>query len=143
MHRRTAWRVYKWKINSPSPVTADVTPRKLMSDSENYTPLSERLQQDVWHDNFVPKYSALATARPSRLVLIGVWLIFSPAALSAIVVGLSTFSDLRDSAATVISSFFAILIFVLAVAILFTQTRRYLMAKRQDNDVESDDGSDL
>lgn len=114
-----------------------------MSDSENYTPLSERLQQDVWHDNFVPKYSALATARPSRLVLIGVWLIFAPAAISPVVVGLSTLPALPVTAASVISSVFSILIFVLAVAILFTQTRRYLVAKRQGSDVESDAGSDL
>ena len=113
-----------------------------MSDSEKYIPLSERLQQDVWHDNFVPKYSALATARPSRLVLIGVWLIFAPAALSAIVIGLLMLSDVRDTAAAVISSVFAILIFVLAIAILFTQTRRYRRAKLQRDDDEKDDESD-
>lgn len=114
-----------------------------MSDSEKYIPISERLQQDVWHDNFVPKYSALASAKPSLLILVGVWLIFAPAVLIAIVIGLSTPSELRNAPTSVISSVFAILIVVLATAILITQTRRYLLAKRQCNDVEYDDGDDL
>lgn len=89
-----------------------------MSDSEKYTPIAERLQQDVWYDNFVPKYSAIASARPSLLVLIGVWLIFAPAALGAVAIGLSTLSDLRDFPTSVISSVFALLTFVLATTIL-------------------------
>lgn len=114
-----------------------------MSDLEKYIPISERLQQDVWHDNFVPKYSALASARPSLLILTGVWLIFAPAALGAIVIGLSTPSDLGDTPTSIISSVFAILNFVLATAILFTQTRRYRLAKRQFSRFEIDDGVDL
>jgi hypothetical protein len=114
-----------------------------MSDSEKYTPLSERLQQDVWHDNFVPKYSALASAKPSKLVLIGVWLIFAPMALGAIVAGLSTLSGSPDLATAVLSSIGPILFFILAAAILYTQTRRYRLAKLQpdDNGDEDDDAS--
>ncbi len=116
-----------------------------MPDSEKYTPLSERLHQDVWHDNFVPKYSALASAKPSRLVLIGVWLIFAPMALSAIVIGMSMLSDAPDLATIVISSIGPILFFMLAVTILFTQTRRYRLAKLQldgDDDENADQASD-
>jgi hypothetical protein len=111
-----------------------------MSDSEKYTPLSERLQQDVWHDNFVPKYSALASAKPSKLVLIGVWLIFAPMALGAIVAGLSALSGSPDLA-TAVLTIGSILFFILTAAILYTQTRRYRLAKLQpdDNDDEDDD----
>lgn len=114
-----------------------------MSDSQKYTPFSERLQQDVWHDNFVPKYSAIATARPSLLVLIGVWLIFAPMALGGIVIGLSTLSDLHDTPTSVLSSVYAILTFALATVILLMQTHRYRLAKRQCNAVEYEDGDDL
>jgi hypothetical protein len=111
-----------------------------MSESEKYTPLSERLQQDVWHDNFVPKYSALASAKPSKLVLIGVWLIFAPMALGAIVAGLSALSGSPDLA-TAVLTIGSILFFILTAAILYTQTRRYRLAKLQpdDNDDEDDD----
>lgn len=109
-----------------------------MPDEERYVPLSERLNQDVWHDNFVPKYSALASAQPSRLVLIGVWMIFGPMALSALVVGLSSVRDSTDVPMTVISSVTPLLAFGLAAAILITQTRRYLYADR-DSESDSDE----
>ncbi len=127
--------------NRRRPHIATVKPQKNMSDSKNYIPLSERLQQDVWHDNFVPKYSALASVKPSKLVLIGVWLIFAPGALGAIAVGLSTLSDSPDLATAVLSLIGPVLFFMLAAAILFTQTRRYRLAKLQsdDNGDEADD----
>ena len=114
-----------------------------MSESEKYTPLSERLQQDVWHDNFVPKYSALASAKPSKLVLVGVWLIFAPWALGAIAVGLSTLSDSPDLVTAVLSSIGPTLFFILAAAILYTQTQRYRLAKSRSDDYgdEDDDAS--
>ena len=100
-----------------------------MSDSQEYIPLSERLQQDVWHDNFVPKYSALASARPSGLILIGVWLIFAPMALDGIVTGLSTAYDAPDMGTAIIASIGPVFYFMLATAILFSQTQRYRLAK--------------
>lgn len=113
-----------------------------MSDSQKYTPLSERLQQDVWHDNFVPKYSALATAEPSRLVLVGVWLIFAPMALGALF-ALFTVADSPDLATAVISAIGAVLFFLLAIAILYTQTRRYFAAAWQrDSERDHDNDSD-
>ena len=115
----------------------------MKQDSEEYTPLSERLQQDVWHDNFVPKYSALATAKPSRLVLFGVSLIFAPAAVGALVTGVSTLSDAPDRTTAVVILVGSCLFLILAVAILFTQTRRYLIAKSQrDDDVDEDEDLD-
>lgn len=51
-----------------------------MDQEDRYVPLAERLNQDVMHDNFVPKYRALASVQPSKLILVGVWMIFaSPA----------------------------------------------------------------
>jgi len=51
----------------PNPDTTETRP---------YTPLEDRLNQDVIHDDIVPKYSALANAPRTKLV--GVWLIFLP-----------------------------------------------------------------
>ena len=113
-----------------------------MPDSEEYTPLSERLQQDVWHDNFVPKYSALATAKPSRLVLFGVWLIFAPAAVGSLATGVSMLSDAPDRTTAVVIFIGSCLFFILAVAILISQTRRYLIAKSQPDD-DVDEGEDV
>lgn len=53
----------------------------------------ERRRGDVLHDNFVPEYSRLATAAPSRLVVVGTWLLFGPTAVGgsvAVLVGLSS-----------------------------------------------------
>jgi len=109
-----------------------------MSEREPYTPLSERLQQDVWHDNFVPKYSALATAAPSKLVLIGVWLIFLPMAVTALLMAMAPFSA-PDKLSAVITFLLAAATFVLAVAILFSQTRRYIRAQSQTDDHHDDE----
>lgn len=101
-----------------------------MTDEKPYIPLSERLNQDVWHDNFVPKYSAIGSARPSRLVLIGVWLIFAPMAVLYVPLWLSQVQSSPDLATTIVSILGGGFMFTLAVAILFKQTRRYLRANR-------------
>lgn len=102
-----------------------------MPDDASYVPLSDRLNQDVWHDNFVPKYSAIATAKPTRLVLVGVWMIFGSMALGAIGTGLSMIADSLDMLTAILSSILPALFFVLAVVILVTQTRRYTDNKRE------------
>lgn len=40
---------------------------------EPYIPLAERINQDVLHDNFVPKYSGLASAKPKLVIVLGAW----------------------------------------------------------------------
>lgn len=105
-----------------------------MTDEKPYIPLSERLKQDVWHDNFVPKYSAIGSARPSRLVLIGVWLIFGPMVFWGIPLWLAQVQQSPDLATTVVSTIGAGLMFTLAVAILFQQTRRYLRARHEGSE---------
>lgn len=100
-----------------------------MTDTEKYTPLSERLRQDVWHDSFVPKYSALASAKPSLLVLIGVWLIFVPMVLLSIGMVVSTVAEAPDVLNAVLPSIAPALFFVLGVAILAVQTQRYRAGK--------------
>lgn len=102
-----------------------------MPDKKSYIPIAERLNQDVMHDNFVPKYSALASAQPSRLVLIGVWLIFAPMAVlcgANIPLALSQSPDLLVAIVSVVGS---VLFLVLTVAILVSQTRRYLVGREQ------------
>ena len=102
-----------------------------MAEEKNYIPLSERLNQDVWHDNFVPKYSAIGSAQPSRVVLVGVWLIFAPMAVGALVVWPRAVQQAPDPVTTVIASLGPALMFALAVTILTQQTRRYLRARRE------------
>lgn len=111
-----------------------------MTDTEKYTPLSERLQQDVWHDNFVPKYSALASAKPSLLVLIGVWLIFVPMVLLAIGMVVSTVAEAPDVLNAVLPSIAPGLFLVLGVAILAIQTQRYRTAKSRGPEEEYEAG---
>lgn len=96
-----------------------------MTDTEKYTPLSDRLQQDVWHDNFVPKYSALASAKPSLLVLIGVWLVFVPTILVVIGLAVNMVADAPDVPSAIAVSIAPALYLALAVAILALQTQRY------------------
>ena len=105
------------------------------NEQERYVPLSERLNQDVWHDNFVPKYSALATAQPSRLILTGVWLIFAPMALMSTFTLIGTAAaflqgEEANQVATVLAFLGSLLWLALVIAILFTQTRRYWLANR-------------
>lgn len=108
-----------------------------MSNSEKYVPLAERVQQDVWHDNFVPKFSALASAPPNKLVLIGVWVIFLPIAIQAAVIGLGSLFAPSDPLSTTITALGAAFYFILAVAILVHQTQRYRLARTlRDEDDE-------
>lgn len=106
-------------------------------DSNKHITLSE-LHHDVWHENFVPKYSSLASARPSLLILIGVWLIFAPWAILSIAFGLSSLSESQNVVPTILSSIDSVFFFVLAVAVLTMQTRRYWNAKYHTED-ESDE----
>ena len=101
-----------------------------MTGTEKYTPLSERLQQDVWHDNFVPKYSALASAKPSLLVLIGVWLIFAPMVLLSMGMVVSAVAEAPDMLNAILPSFAPMLFLMLGTVILAVQTQRYRVAKR-------------
>ncbi|WP_372721976.1 hypothetical protein [Novipirellula sp.] len=104
-------------------------------EQERYVPLSERLNQDVWHDNFVPKYSALASAKPSLLILTGVWLIFAPMALMSAATLIGTVfaflsGEAANQAAPVLVLLGSLLWLLLVIAILTKQTRRYWLAKR-------------
>lgn len=97
-------------------------------DEKPYQPLSERLNQDVWHDNFVPKYSALASAQPSLLVVIGVWLIFGAWPLIGLV-RLLEVAYATDLVSAIGSLLAALFLLCLSVPILARQTSRYVNAK--------------
>ena len=112
-------------------------PQEHRPDFNKHITLSE-LHHDVWHENFVPKYSSLASAKPSLLILIGVWLIFAPGAILSIAFGLSSLSESRNVVPTILSSIDSVFFFVLAVAVLTMQTRRYWNAKYHTED-ESDE----
>ena len=60
-----------------------------------------------------------ASARPSRLILIGVWLIFAPTALGGIVMGLSTAYDAPDMGTAIIASIGPAFYFMLAAEFCF------------------------
>ncbi len=104
----------------------------LMPDDKPYEPLSERLNQDVMHDNFVPKFSGLATAKPSLLVLTGVWLIFLPWLCSAFFVAAQALGDAGSVGEAFIELIFAGMSALLCCTILFVQTRRFLRYRESD-----------
>jgi hypothetical protein len=98
-----------------------------MAEEETYIPLSERLNQDVLHDNFVPKYSALATAAPSRLVLVGVWLLFGPMWLAGLFhLGMALLEP-AELWVKVLSMVLGLGYVMLLSVILYKQTRRYVL----------------
>jgi hypothetical protein len=104
---------------------------KISGDEREYIELKDRINQDVMHDNFVPKYSALASAEPKLLVVIGVWLIFAPMAVFFTGIGISQLFDagVTLSSALLNGSILA-LCAGLGVTILWQQTRRYIARRR-------------
>ncbi|MEM1226550.1 MAG: hypothetical protein AAGJ40_12685 [Planctomycetota bacterium] len=94
--------------------------------STTYTPLCERINQDVIHDNFVPRYSALATAPRTKLVLIGVWLIFSPMSFGVFALPIYFLTEHNEPFASLLHGLLVTAFGILAITILYSQTRRYL-----------------
>ena len=82
---------------------------------------------DLIHDNFVPRYSKLGEGHISRIVLIGVWLLFAPAVIFVLstVYGFSRISDFSPwlRGVTVV---LLLLTSLVCVAILVKVTRRYI-----------------
>ncbi|TWU49016.1 hypothetical protein Poly51_49200 [Rubripirellula tenax] len=101
-------------------------------ESTSYTPLGERINQDVIHDNFVPKYSALATAPRTKLVLIGVWLIFLPMSFGVFALPICFLTGHDNSFASILQGLLVTAFGMLSLVILYSQTRRYL--KNDDGD---------
>jgi hypothetical protein len=101
-------------------------------ESTTYTPIGERINQDVIHDNFVPKYSALATAPRTKLVLIGVWLIFLPMSFGVFALPIYFLTGHDDPLASIAQGLLITAFGILAIMILYSQTRRYL--KKDDGD---------
>lgn len=97
-----------------------------MSEEQPYVPLADRVKQDVWHDNFVPKYSAIASASPTKLLLTGVWLIFAPAALMCALFIFGTLYSERDTENLMLLLIYPVFGLGISSLILFTQTRRFL-----------------
>ncbi|MBB3207888.1 hypothetical protein FHS27_003715 [Rhodopirellula rubra] len=107
----------------------------LLPTRSGYVPIGERLNQDVWHDNFVPKYSALASAPPNRLTLIGVWLLFGPMCGFSAVSACFWVAQSRDWSSLIVSVIGAAMYCLLPAAVLITQSRRYvnsLYTRRED-----------
>jgi hypothetical protein len=105
------------------------------NEESHYVPLSERLNQDVFHDNIVPKYSGLASARPSNVIIIGVWIIFLPMAFVALSLLFAAFNGTNNFAGGLIQAIGSLIVLTFVVTLLFKQTRRYLhwrQAKKLD-----------
>ena len=96
------------------------------TETNSYTPLEHRLNQDVIHDNFVPKYSAIANAPRTKLVLVGVWLIFLPMSFGVFALPMYFLSRNDDPLASIVQALLISAFGVLATIILYSQTRRYL-----------------
>lgn len=109
-----------------------------MSDENRYIPLSERPSRDASQDNFVPKYhelfvpkySALATAAPSWLVVIGVWIIFCHMAFVAIMMPLSLWPDAPDLLSAAVATLMPLALGLISVTIFWTQTCQYMNRAR-------------
>ena len=88
-------------------------------------------ESDVMHDNFVPEYSSLATAPSKLIVVIGIWLIFSPTVLFGIPFVLVMAQDYLEKPFLLVLFICSVLFaFGLCGAVLFKVTRRYLNRPR-------------
>lgn len=97
-------------------------PSKVPDETREYIAIADRIQQDVWHDNFIPKYSALASAEPSWLFIIGIWLLFSPQ------IFFTTISLTRGGRYHITDVAY-LLYSLLLVTTLAVQTRRFIKAR--------------
>ena len=91
--------------------------------------LEDRVQQDVWHDNFVPKYSAISSAKPSTLVLVGVLLIFGSFALTASVQLLAVFFGKATPIGRLATFVGAGFFLVISIRIMTTQFLKWRRAR--------------
>lgn len=96
---------------------------------ETYVSSDDRYRQNLWHANHVPAYSALASTPPSRLVLTGVWLLFGPMALMGLVTTIASVVN-PDPGSSILLTILSAGFSLIAAAILFKQTKRYLLSKR-------------
>lgn len=102
-------------------------PSKEPDDTREYISIADRIQQDVWHDNFVPKYSALATAEPSWLFIVGIWLLFSP---QIFFTAMALVHGRRNNVTDIVMDVAFLLYSLLLVTILLVQTRRFISTRR-------------
>ncbi|TWT56627.1 hypothetical protein [Allorhodopirellula solitaria] len=98
-------------------------------ESTPYTPLGERINQDLIHDNFVPKYSGLATSPRTKLVLIGVWLIFLPMSFGVFALPIYFLTGHDSPLASILQGLLVTAFGILSLVILYSQTRRYLKSE--------------
>ena len=86
--------------------------------------MTDERKQQILHDFVIPKYSALATAKPSRMLLIGMWMILLPMTIGSASMAISLCQSAPDafSAAIVFPLPFAFSL--LCAAVLFRHTRR-------------------
>ena len=88
-------------------------------------------KSDVMHDNFVPEYSSLATAQPKLIVVIGIWLIFSPTVLLGLPFALILAQRFLQKPMLLLLLTCSV-VFALGLygAVLFKVTRRYFNCRR-------------
>ncbi|MEO0965839.1 MAG: hypothetical protein AAFY08_12030 [Planctomycetota bacterium] len=100
-------------------------------------PMIDRLEGDLIHDLFVPRYSSLTEGRPSWVHLVGVWLLFGPAAIVAPIGVAHTLSYSLFHAAPdhLYSSLFSLVValsfWVIEVLLLIKVTRRFLDRRKR------------
>jgi hypothetical protein len=90
-----------------------------------------RAEGDLLHDNFIPRYSALADAEPRLIVVVGVWLLLGlPAAFTPLV--FYGMLDVPDQSLTVKTLYWVMTGFVMLIGIAITWkvTRRYIEYRR-------------
>lgn len=87
--------------------------------------VQDPFRPDVFHEAVVPKFSAMAEAKPTRLFLIGVWVLFGPLVICGAVSVVTAFAVTQDPVLQWTMALFYLAITVLLATILWMQTRRY------------------
>ena len=123
-------------MNSEDKLPGEMPP--LLPSRDGYVPIGERLNQDVWHDNFVPKYSAIASAEPSRMVLVGVWVLFGPMVLFSLLGAFAYVGWAQDLGSVLAALSWSSLYGILPAMLLWKQTKRYMDHRRTRPTVDDD-----
>ncbi|MEM0914449.1 MAG: hypothetical protein AAGB29_08160 [Planctomycetota bacterium] len=100
-------------------------------------PMIDRLEGDLMHDYFVPRYSVLSEGRPRVIVLIGVWLLLGlagvlPFSIMSMEVGAFVRGLSRSSIDTVglIGLLFGASMGAIELWVAIAYTRRFLARRR-------------
>lgn len=93
--------------------------------------ISNDPDDQLLHDIAVPRYSAIGTVTPNRLVLVGVYLLFVPGSIYCLLLGIDVFYDPRvPSALRLLIAAAYVCGAGVSFLIVYKTHKRYVAAKR-------------